>query len=653
MTEFKKSIIINHNPTLNNNKPYKFTAFFDENIVLGKDTKIGLYSISLKKDTIYFDEDQTFQIELQRFVSDFGNLDGFLGTSNNKYLPDLNIKIPKGKYNKQKLLQSIYQDMIFEIEFWRVAVEELFNVSLGSVIFPYIPVAIDRNDNVYLGLAKTKKIYNGMFYNVGGSPPLNYRYNLTFKNRYSITTGYSNDCILHLANSTIDLVNYSNWAISNGVLDLYNGNSTVGTPDKHNNGTMYFQIGVDTEVSERHVHFVVGFSNLITMYAGGDDANSSFDTIADKNFKIQNIDDNIYIPKLPFGMMIDLNYGKANKDEDIMVITIFKAQNIDGLNFNTLDGEYYRPNLSQIQVLYQFDTIGRLAVEELLHSTFFFNIYYENVINPADLSQNDFYFKIGCSNNEPNSNPNQWKIIYDSKITGEKLSRHWIEASYNRWNLADNTQNKAGTGVRGGLQPIFMIKPLILENLPTDPTLALSKIGFRNIYGNFIGLEDISVGGAGIRNSIMINDYQVKNVSSELQEIFGYNEKGNINPNEYPENVNGNFSITNVLLHQKSGYNVLINNLPIETAHNITTKPDLGSNRTIIHSTSDNMFNDVINETNSMVSSGSEIPPNIKMIKLNNANEKSINKIDVEIRNNRNNNLAVDIIDTKLELVIN
>ena len=143
--------------------------------------------------------------------------------------------------------------------------------------------------------------------------------------------------------------------------------------------------------------------------------------------------------------------------------------------------------------------------------------------------------------------------------------------------------------------------------------------------------------------------------TSSLENILGVSQNSlltfsntNFNPNNYPKKAD--LAGLTQLGSDRTRYNIELN-LPIK-AYNTTESSvnNLGQTRTIIYNTNP-VVEDVTNISSGLINASID-PNNIKFLSLNNEKELKLNNIEVSIRRAKTNELAEEITDASIELLI-
>jgi len=264
-------------------------------------------------------------------------------------------------------------------------------------------------------------------------------------------------------------------------------------------------------------------------------------------------------------------------------------------------------------------------------------------------------------------------ILYDSCDDNIYFPANLIEAGF----LFGSA--KSGRTV-GELNALGFMPYLFVKNLP-----ALS--GISNPRGNYIIQKDFVSNKVAYRCGVNFYNYKIKNTTlneilgleAERDNIFQYEEENKFkvfygqtdtdfrthkypglkryDPNAYPQ-YRKDGGITK-LYADNTQYNIELN-LPIK-AYN-TTKPikktndktfvsNLGQKRTILYKSSPIIEGQSDGISQTFVNLFKE-PNNLKFLTLNNSSPLNVNEINIQIRRSKTNELATELEDASVELLI-
>lgn len=258
-------------------------------------------------------------------------------------------------------------------------------------------------------------------------------------------------------------------------------------------------------------------------------------------------------------------------------------------------------------------------------------------------------------------------ILYNNDDTGEHVL----------YNSADRDVYFPGNLIEDG---VFMNSvtskrvPAQLTNLGLQPYLWANEMQINDnisaLRGNYLAYFDFTDDNFIVRTPA--TDYEIECDSKSLRECLGLSDikaskitvlKGNanfeksfeinnqrrFNPNAFPRYTNeAGFT---KLYSDNTQYNVEIN-LPIKAYNTTTTTTNnLGQKRTIVYKT-EPLIDGESQGISQVYVNKNIVPNNLKFLTLNNSDVLNLNNMNVQIRRSHNNELATELEDASVELLV-
>ena len=603
-----QSVFLNLNTNFSNDTASNYTQYFDNPLEIPANAEVALYNAELKKAPINLSSDQSVQLFVDRDADSskahaIHNTDASL--SNDIVLQNIDFTLSKGSYTKRTFLNELQSKA-------KTAIDTYNAQNPPKPRLPYQFCVRNEEQGVFAGLAP--KFSNQDYKLIGDSS--DYR----LKNMDIVPASNVSTQLTIFPNTTnIDLDGEGgckNWAMAqSGVNPLVFGKYDDDVMSRLQ-GDLFFNIIDRNEASTAEATLGVCFLSTKDVF---DNKTSS------NNLKTELFADELdSAPKAHLGFQITRNGALSNGD-----LLIVYANHIpdtqEGVQLNKPLKLYSAP----------------------IDSTLFTNrwgisFYYENEVNPNDITRNRYYFRVHAmpTSTENINTPSgiSASVIFDSKLVDYKLPQELISDSF-RYQTTD-PNNKA---FYKGLVPCFY------TFTETGRTITNQELGFSDIRGNFI--YDTTQSIVDNRDTVGLLRYSFTNLGKDLQSVFGNNEVLAVSPSGWDRVKTPDFGISEIF-GDTTNYNIEISNLPIQANQSTeTVNNNIGTKRPIVFQIN-NAFSGTLNNVNSGELIRSVYPPQLKFLKLNNVKPLKLNSLNVKIKRARDNSTATELNDCKIELLI-
>lgn len=247
-------------------------------------------------------------------------------------------------------------------------------------------------------------------------------------------------------------------------------------------------------------------------------------------------------------------------------------------------------------------------------------------------------------------------LLYDSGEDNVFIPGNLLEDGF-LFNAIDSVRNPGSQYCNLGLQPYMFV-----NKLPAGDGISMPR-------GNYICQADFAQNIIDYRPGLNYYSFNTKNKS--LLDVLGLQEDRQrtitvsknenkiitregrkFDPNAYP--VQKNLGGLTKLYSDNTQYNIEIN-LPIKafntTEQSINNVNEIGQKRTIIYKTEPILEGEIQTLNQSFITKDI-VPNNLKYLTLNNSVPLNINNMNVQIRRSKTNELAVELDDASVELLI-
>jgi hypothetical protein len=693
-----QSVILNLNTNYANSKAHNYLTPVAQQLDIGKNAEVCLYGASIKRQPLFIDKDKidntfNFQISPQMFPDNRQVLNSSNSPTDvidEAKLPDpfiaefsLGYSILSGGFSVQEFGQTMVNNI-------NSSTTELINgdsivngdgaqITCGGLDlvkqFPYSYI-YDNDKDFYLGFqgvqVQTDNATNdmGLLGKFNNSQIFNVDNTESFRTVGSLELNYLeesnnsiNGCLSITANAAISTTNYQAFSIihSAPVFPLFKQQTPLEPQLQGGQNESFFEFNItaDETANNKTTDFIVGFTNTFLQSGWTTSSVPETTTLYPTNETI---------PQLFLGVKVK----EIIQSGDIQEATaeVFLANKITQY-------EEYIDDASKLSEIFEdgcsrvakIDLNVRIAESGKMGFRFYavdnqYNFYdgqlkqtkdFTGNINPSGVSMYprvygyQFYFR-------PQAGPVQ--IMFDSKECGEYIPQYYLEDGF-CFNSARSQRNGAER-CNLGFQPYFFVNDLEQGE------------GICSPRGNYIAQADTSTDPKIIyrygmqyyeyitKNKSLLNilgipeDKEEKQKLINLAQSWDFLKTKRFNGNAYPsfKQLAGNTQLYN----DNNAYNIELN-LPIK-AFNTTAitvgdgaKRVPGQKRTILHNT-DSFLEGEVQGINQYYLNKNIAPNNLKFLTLNNSTPLNLNELNVQIRRAKTNELATELEDCSVELLI-
>tara|TARA_R110001592_G_scaffold140638_3_gene361677 strand:+ start:3819 stop:5924 length:2106 start_codon:yes stop_codon:yes gene_type:complete len=690
-----QSVILNLNTNFSNSKASNYFQPVSQKLDIGKNAEVSLYGASLKrkpilltKDTVdnktllnieqfYYptneaniitdpdtilDEDSIPSVELSLGI--IGRLSG-----------ETDYKIEAGDYTidelGQRIVAEINSDIVTDLNGQSLLSTGGLPLDCGGtnmvVSFPYNFI-FDNTKDFFLGYAGSA--YQQSFTN--NNPNISgYFCNSqleTVDNSETVTTtgalllnveretSFSMKGIKNVtSNVAISTTNYQSFSQLHfsSLFPLYRQNkaNVVTSVAKECETYFEFNLKMDSSKNNRETDMVVGFINTYLQSGWA-------------NTNIPNIDklepDNVNVPRCFVGCRIVEDKSGSNDINKLQII----APNLLTRKLSYLNAVDPIANLftDGMIVLKEIDIdevskIGRCGFRFYAVDNQY-NFYSHQLIQGATsisggrpTFEKVYGFQFYCADSGDTTT-----LLYDSGEDNVFIPGNLLEDGF-LFNAANSSRNPGGEFCNLGFQPYMFV-----NKLEEGDGISMPR-------GNYICQKDHTLAKIDYRVGLKYYTFNTKNKS--LLDVLGLQEdkeqtitvsKNNdkilsrtgkkFDANAYPVEKNlGGFT---KLYSDNTQYNIEIN-LPVKafntTEQTIGNSNDIGQKRTIIYKT-EPILEGEIQDLNQSFITKDIVPNNLKYLTLNNTVPLNINNMNVQIRRAKTNELATELDDASVEILI-
>lgn len=659
------SVIVNLNKNFSNNKGNSFQTIFNSQLTLKPYSMVALYTGSLTRKPIVISEDTTLTIQLNSALPTLEQEVQLVNSLRSDYeavqispFANLDVVIPAGEYSKLNFCR-VFCDAINRVltepstAYKNVDTDIIPNAAKKLLkSFPYEVYYEMLNGQFFLGLRYLVQTANSQGNTISDDLFLTTFESLNdgLTDTSNVTLAGPNQNIIHRTTAGND---WNSWALGNSPIRgmaSYSGEDPRILGDDIGFSSALIRATLPASGTEAY-QFVFGLNNTFMSEFWAND------TIATPLVKVNPVDSKptLILPQVLLGAHLDI----AADDTEITkaILTLFAPVNLMSVDYATFSSQGNRDTQASItnQTLFACDLRdwsislddGCLMAWEVYSEAIPSDKIGDNLI----LQEGRRYFFRFVVNSPSNSNESQ-TILFDSKTTNIYLSNDLVESGYLFQQMrcfSDDTAPKATTG---GLCPQFYFYNSN-ENFKVIEPKANNIVGYDKSRTEFIYME----GQLGY--SYFINPDKASNpipltnvlgVAENVPSTINNNEATTtiFSPNAYPRTpeLGGITQLGSDLTR----YNIEVN-LPI-SCYNSTegSANDIGQTRTILHNTNP-IVEDITNLSTGVITRSLE-PFNTKYLSLNNPQQIKLNMLDVSIRRSKTNELADEITDASIEMLI-
>lgn len=609
------SIYANFDSNFNNSNAYEYEAFYNDELEIPPNSEVSLYLASIERAPIYLYNNEKITIDLTPSLTDRLSANSFC-RDNANITTQISIDLDSGGYSKQEFLETIqekFQDAIAENNGDN-------DVNATTDNFRYDLRVENGLNSIFMGVVPDFERKNPAIpYELGNMETDFTQKNMNFSTNIGGVT-FSNA----IANSTDDFLSYS--MVASPVYNL----SMNREPTNHtrSQSSMFWSFGQldESKSGAQPTRYCCGFI-LPKLFS---EQNSS--TVGNK-LLTQDLINDVEFTNMPV-CQIGIYYenGDANQEQKICIY-----QN-SSLSDNNKTG---RETINRMVKVASYN-LAKITADvddpATRKNCFGIQFYCENDRSIFDISENTYYYRVYNYGARDIYNGNEPNCIYDSKDSGHRIGQRLVQSCFEQ-----DTNNKINDRTyMQGLVPFFAIGQV-------DD---ISDANISDVKGNFIlqknfGSTRLANNPSGRR--LIGNTTYKLNVSTGLIDIFG-RENSYYNPNGYPStNLNPNFGVTALFINDRP-YNIEIENLPIKSYNN-TANLSIGTRRAILYQLCD-IFRAPLNKVNQNLLTRAKYIDQMKFLKLNNKEAIKINKLNIRITYCDTNQLAKEITDARIEIIL-
>ena len=692
-----QSVILNLNTNYANSKAHNYLTPVAQQLDIGENAEVCLYGARLKRQPIFINKDKSnntfnfyivpnvFPDERQRLnassdASDVLDIDKLPNSAVEEF--SLGIEILAGGFSIQEFGQTMVNNINYTTT--ELVNGENINNSDGDEVtcgglnlvkqFPYSYI-YNNDEDFYLGfqgvpiqkkgdgdqLEIVGKYNNSQIFNTDNSEDTRTTGGLELDIDSEQNNGI-NGIRKITANATINTTNYQAFSQihSSPIFPLFRQQKQLDSTLHSGENESYFEFNImaDETTNNKTTDFIVGFTNTFLQSGWTTSSVPATTTL---------YPDAIDIPETFLGVKVteDIQSGAIVESYAEVYLCNKITQYTEYIKNELILGELFQDGCSRIC---RVDLNQRLSEACKMGFRFYavdnqYNFYqgqeqqlegFSGNINPNATTVYprvygfQFYFR---------PSGGEIKIVYDSKNDNIFIPQYYLEDGF-CFNSA-RSQRTPNEYCNLGFQPYFFVNKLDAGE------------GLSSPRGNYIAHKDMLENTIIYRQGMEYYEYITENkdllnilgippdkiIKQELKNAaqkWDFLRTKRFDGNAYPEfkQMAGN----NKLYNDNNSYNIELN-LPIK-AYNTTeltvgdaAKRVPGQKRTIIYNT-DSFLEGEVQGINQYYLNKNITPNNLKFLTLNNSKPLNLNELNVQIRRAKTNELAVELEDASIELLI-
>jgi len=643
---------LNLNKNFSNNNGSDFSTIVNRQLEIKPNTEVALFAGNIVRAPIVIDSDTTLQVQ---FNSSFPNAtqqsySNIAGATITPLGQEADIVFPKGSYSTQGFCQRlcgiVNNDIIARTRDSNVQPFPEPDNTFMKQACPYRLYYVNNNGQFFLGLR----------YFIDDANLLDGNFKTTF---LELNTGHSTSNGVTIngtyqkslqAKTRVD--DWSSWAMGNSPV---RGGAYAVTEYPHNPEVLTGDIAfsqVQTKgalsVAPQAQEFFYCFSNTW---------NTEKWQVNGVQPDLARLYTDVDLPEGYLGAYFDMVSDTGSyTTQNVFIVANEELSNADDIQINDAnDRDAFLQRQYRILAQVNLTSLG-IKMED--YNTFRWEFYCEDIpdngLSPDNFNEKyrQYYFRFMTrSAYEQGAN----KIIYDSKQDSMTIGAEIVEGGY----LFQQLENPSDPSkqVSAGLCPQFYFKNTeedftllnprannIVTDLNQETNFTMQVLGidyqFSSLFNNLSATTNSNP--TDLKNVMGITE------QSSFQGVIDLYDISTFNPNSYP--VNPNEGGINQLNSDGNRYNIELN-LPVRAYNNTQNiANDIGQQRTIIYNVEPVL--DYI-EPNQKGWISKNIQPNeIKYLSLNNPNSIKLNELKVQIRRAKTNEIASEINDASIELLI-
>lgn len=614
-----ESVFLNLNTNFSNDTASNYSQYFDNPLEIPANAEVALYNAELKKAPINLSSDQNVTLFIDSATDSskafvLHNTDASLVDNND--LNNITFTLNKGSYSKRAFLDHLQTTAKAAIK--------ANNDDSSKPRIPYKFCVFNDTDQIFAGLAPD---FQTLDFEQKGTQAEYRHKNVSFGDTANVSTAVRigvNDAV-NLEN-TGAFLDANTWAMAQSAVNpLIFGRHETDKVSKLQ-GHLFFNM-FDNNL-ENTVQTNVGCCFLRTSDVETEKSG------ANNLGCVATGDGTQQVPKSFFGFQVVERYDAGNT---LTPSTELPSELV-------VYGNYYGSSISDTNLSSMVKLFSTPINSINQNQRFGVSIYYENEENPADLLANKYYFRIHhqAVSEETIMTPQLLNnVVFDSKSVDYQLSQSLISQCFKYEQSGSMTQP-----FYSGFVPTFYA---FCEQTRARTTIRADEIGWADISGNFI--YDSTQSAVTNRDTIGLLKYSMTDLGDDIKGVFGNNEVKAIAPSGWDRVSTPDFGLTE-LFGDTTNYNIEISNLPIQSNQSTeTVNNNIGTKRPIVFQVN-NAFSGSLNQVNSGELIRSIYPPQLKFLKLNNVKPLKLNSLNVKIKRSKDNSVASELNDCKLELLI-
>lgn len=662
------SIILNLNKNYSNNKGYDFTNLLNKQIALKPNSLVALYNGTISRSPIVIPEDTTLQILLQ---SAFPTAEAVIaadlagnGNTISYFNTPIQVVIPKGTYSKltfcrvmcneinEEIGRPVSSGGLYQQQRTNIFPEE-GSAEVMTKSFPYQLYYQMTDGNFFLGLRYYLEDLNQAAGNMAEDLYITNFRDLAddCANSSNVVLNGINENIL---NREVAGTDWNSWALGNSPIRGLGLNSDDASIELGGTEIGFSTCLVKTTLAgtgTESTGFVFGLNNTYFSqhWAGGNGTGASVQLNAIESELTLNL------PQVLLGAYLDMTSSTTEMTKQRLVL--YCATNLMSVDYQSMSSETTMSNqAAESHTMLLSEDLGNYSVSLNDGCQLTWEIYYENM--PPNVYQNVFlqetrryYFRFLISS--PSSDTFGKTILYDSKNYNLYLNYQLVESGYLFQQMkCYSDENVLATSA--GLCPQFYFynsdTNVKVINPRTNNLVSYDGAEVNFIYNeaalgySFLvdSAQDVNINTSALKNIIGVARNSVAEVNSNIATTTLFN------PNSFPRDpqLGGLTQLGSDLTR----YNIELN-LPVRCFNTTEGKTnDIGQTRTIIHNTNP-VVADTTNLSTGLISTDLE-PFNLKFLSLNNPREILLNKLNIQVRRAKTNELATEIQDASVEIIV-
>tara|TARA_R110000772_G_scaffold21417_1_gene58956 strand:- start:3840 stop:5954 length:2115 start_codon:yes stop_codon:yes gene_type:complete len=698
----KQSVILNFNPKFASNQASNFLQPVAQEFDIPVESEVCLYGGSLSRAPIVLSEDSDLTLNINGFIgSDTLTLDkssivdnypiftnylsqemGDFGLDDDQANNLLKVTIPKSSYSRDTLCNVIatqindaLRNVVGNIDLRKpdpAGPPELFQIGANYVdqVFPYY-WDFDRN-NFFTGLRSDNRTWSVNMSEVVGTLVNGQQFsesnsNESLGNSANVTTTTSGQFIESIKALGAKSEDWTKWArLSSPIYGVNMNDNTDNIVANYGGVNSQFDFSVMADRTGNNTQkrqLLVGFTN----------------TLAQSEWAVTGMPDlglllpeNNLVPKVLLGANIVQHFGPVSSTTPVesTYIDIIMASAINDLTVDYLDGDTTKDLWGKDDAVGTMNRIIRLdglqtadvgdnAVQNNRYSFNFYSVpylgaatrYINGVAQANSEPERRYYFQF-----YGHPDGHERVKMFDSKDLNVYIDARIIEDG--AFTECVKSKRTANDLVSCGLIPYVFMYDI---GTPTEGDL----VGVYNPSGNYIVEENEA--GDKFDYKVMLTNYEIKASTTDLRNVLGVSEVST----DYQINgevgsktiVQNNVYVANAyplsrsmgglidLYSDNIRYNIELN-LPITSFNTTENENNLpGQKRNILYNQEPFIDGISTNIKNQIVTK--EIKPNtLKYLTLNNINKINLNNLVVQIRRAKTNEIANEITDATIEILI-